>query len=153
MIVFKMLILILMFEEGFSPVVYKDSLGYDTIGYGTRWYEGDKDRYTREEAFVKLRGALADLVVNLSKDDIIGPVFRETSIEGKMVLSLMAYQMGLSGLKEFELFLSALSKGDIEEAQHEMLDSLWGRKQTPSRAMRTAYLLTTSYKIVYKRKF
>ncbi len=46
-------------HEGFSPMIYKDQAGYDTIGYGHKLHPGEtkqyKDGITREQAWKLLR--------------------------------------------------------------------------------------------------
>lgn len=147
----KALLLVLMFEEGFSATVYQDHLGHNTIGYGLRWYQGDDTYYTEQEARRALFDGIIGVTSRIAKDPAIGPVFKSTDDRGRMVLTLMAYQLGVSGLSKFKQFLGALREGDIYKAQLELFNSKWA-KQTPDRVARTVLLLTTDYRIVYRGK-
>lgn len=151
MLILNALLLILMFEEGFVDHVYKDRLGHETVGYGFLVYEGDKRNYTKEEAELELSYRVVDLISDVAEDERLSKAFFATDHRGRMVMVLMAYQMGVNGLAEFKGFLSALEAGDTRLAQYEMLDSLWA-KQTPGRSKRTALLLDAHYMEIYKGK-
>ena len=140
-----------MFEEGFVDHVYEDHLGYETVGYGFRVYEGDRRNYTQEEAELELSYRVVDLISDIAEDERLSKTFFATDHRGRMVMVLMAYQMGINGLAKFKGFLSALESGDTSLAQYEMLDTLWA-KQTPGRAGRTALLLDSYYMEIYKGK-
>jgi len=149
MLTFKVLVMIIMFEEGFSSGVYKDHLGYDTVGYGFRVYEGDRRQYNKGDAKSELSHRVSRLIYNISRDKVLSKVFFATNKNGRAVMTLMAYQVGVNGLAKFKGFISALESGRILLAKKEMLDSLWA-KQTPERARRTARLLDTHYTKIYK---
>lgn len=115
-------------SEGFAGMSYKDSLGFDTIGFGT------KLPLTREEA---------ELILKYRLDNTIKELLRYKPFVAKMpenkqeILYEMAYQLGVGGLLEFKKMWWALEYFNYNEASKEMLDSLWA-KQTPKRARKLA---------------
>ena len=120
-------------HEGFVPKIYKDSLGYATIGYGhlvrpdEQWEEGKE--YSKEELehvfkndFNNALDQATGLMNGISLDDKA----REVIIE-------MVFQLGVGGVGKFKKMWEALRNGDYAEASVQMLDSRWA-KQTPNRA-------------------
>ena len=117
-------------EEGFRGTVYKDTLGYDTIGYGTKLPLSEKESTLllmsrMSDAKKALRDQLDDLYI---KD------------EAWDILYAMSYQLGVRGVLNFRKMIKALRLGFYDEAAHQMLDSLWA-KQTPARANRMADMM------------
>ena len=120
-------------HEGFVPKIYRDSLGYATIGYGhlvlpTDHFE-DGVEYSEEElneVFEKDFQNALDNANKLIKD--IPLVY-----QAKEVICEMVFQLGIGGVSKFKNMWKALEDGDYETASVEMLDSRWA-KQTPSRA-------------------
>jgi len=115
-------------NEGFSGMPYDDSLGYATIGYGTKLplseYESElilKHRYDQK---------IKELVRKK-------PVVEELPHNAKDALFEMAYQMGVNGVLKFQKMWEALEKRNFSAAYKEALDSKWA-KQTPSRAEKVA---------------
>ena len=53
----------------------------------------------------------------------------------------MCYQMGVSGFSKFKITIQYMAKGDLIKASEEMLDSKWGKEQTPKRANELSQLL------------
>jgi lysozyme len=117
-------------EEGFVGTVYKDSLGFDTVGYGT------KMPIDEEEAELLLIHRLNKLKSELQArfDRVI------LYEEAWQVLYAMAYQLGVNGVMKFKNMVSALRAQDYNKAADEMLDSLWA-KQTPARAKRLSIVM------------
>jgi len=111
-------------HEGFENHVYKDSLGFDTLGYGS------KMPISKKEATVLLRMRLDDIINDLKKRQ---PIFNQMPEEARSILSNMAYQMGVTGLLKFKKTWEYLQEHEFEKASVEMLDSVWF-KQTPERA-------------------
>jgi len=124
---FKSLKESLKLNEGFRPTVYKDHLGYDTIGYGF---------------------AIKDLVLD---EDIAGLILERDIFRRYMQLNSnfdwfssqpdnvrdvcveMVYQLGFSGFCKFKKTIQYLIEGDYGGASMEMLNSKWAL-QTPARA-------------------
>tara|TARA_R100001480_G_scaffold151689_1_gene153191 strand:+ start:156 stop:590 length:435 start_codon:yes stop_codon:yes gene_type:complete len=120
-------------HEGFVPKIYKDSLGYATIGYGhlvlpeEQWEEGKE--YSKEQLehvfktdFNNAVGQATGLMDGMDLDDKV----REVIIE-------MVFQLGIGGVGKFKKMWEALRKKDYGEASFQMMDSRWA-KQTPNRA-------------------
>lgn len=115
-------------HEGFRDNVYLDSLGFPTIGYGT------KLPITEEEASV-----LLGLRLNIMKTQLEDRI-SHFPIEIQDVLIEMAYQMGVKGLLNFVNMFHALNNKDYKMAADEMLDSRW-YEQTPKRAEELAEII------------
>jgi len=111
-------------HEGFRGNVYKDTLGFDTVGYGT------KMPITKLEATMLLRGRLFQKVEELKQKE---PYFKLLPETIQDVIIEMSYQLGVNGVLRFKRMWSALKEGDYEKAGLEMLDSKW-YTQTPARA-------------------
>ena len=120
-------------HEGFVPKIYKDSLGFATIGYGhlvlpeEQWEEGKE--YSKEQLehvfktdFNNAVGQATGLMDGMDLDDKA----REVIIE-------MVFQLGVGGVGKFKKMWEALRKKDYGEASFQMMDRRWA-KQTPNRA-------------------
>lgn len=112
--------------EGFEGFVYEDTLGFATIGYGT------KLPLSKEEAELLLYKRVNDKYRELEiKLDF------QVCEEAKEILLNMSYQLGVEGVLKFKKMLKALEQKDYKTANYEMLNSLWA-KQTPNRAKKLA---------------
>lgn len=118
-------------DEGFSGTVYEDTLGFDTIGFGT------KLPLTEEEAELLLRERLNKKIQHLS---IYKPIIRTLDQERQDVLANMAYQMGIRGVLNFKKMWKAIENKDYVNASIEMLDSRW-HEQTPRRSQKLANIM------------
>jgi len=118
-------------HEGFNGMPYDDSLGYPTIGYGT------KLPINKDEAELLLKYRLKQ-----KRDELIiaMPFVYNLSEDKQKVLYEMSYQLGVGGLLLFKRMWSALKSGDFERAADEMLDSKWA-VQTPERAEKLAEIM------------
>lgn len=126
-------------DEGEVPYVYKDHLGYYTIGIG---FLVDKRKggglYPEEMTFIfnnRIRRIKEELSRKLPWLDQIDEVRRN-------VIYNMAYQMGVAGVLGFKNTLAMLQRKDYEGTAKGMLNSLWAR-QTPSRANRLSTQMRT----------
>ena len=111
-------------NEGFRGTVYKDTEGFDTIGYGT------KLPLNEEEAELLAEHRLIAKIKEIEKRE---PFINSLDIEIQSVIIEMCYQMGVSGVLRFKKMWQALKSGDRAEAAAQMLDSRWA-VQTPNRA-------------------
>ena len=115
-------------SEGFRSVVYKDTLGFDTIGYGTK---------------LPLNEDEAELLLNyrlkLMKFDLLDRVkfISEVPEDKQNILFEMSYQLGVNGVLNFKKMLAALETRDYTLASLEMINSKW-YIQTQNRAFRLA---------------
>ena len=118
-------------HEGFSGMPYDDSLGYATIGFGT------KLPLSEDEAELLLKHRLKQ-----KRDELIEamPFVYNLPDDKQKVLYEMSYQLGVRGLLLFKRMFRALKSGDFETASKEMLDSRWA-KQTPNRAKKLSEIM------------
>ena len=114
-------------HEGYVGVVYKDSLGIDTIGYGFAIKDLELDRDICDEILVRKLKDLKSRVEN--KFDW----FKYMPPEIKDVVLEMCYQMGVYGFSCFKKTIAYLHNKQWKEASVEMLDSR-SAQQTPNRA-------------------
>jgi lysozyme len=120
-------------NEGFSSVVYKDTLGFDTIGYGT------KLPLTEKECAFILGSRLIEKEYELEE---ASSIYRSLPQSKQKIVLEMAYQLGVNGVMNFKKMWFALQKNDYATASKEMLNSKWA-KQTPNRANQLALLMAS----------
>ena len=114
-------------NEGYVDKVYKDSLGFDTIGYGF----AIKD--------LKLEKVLCDIILERKLIKLVDRVndkfnwYKYLPPETKDVVVEMCYQMGVYGFSCFKKTIAYLQNKQWKDASLEMLDSRWA-EQTPNRA-------------------
>ena len=124
-------------DEGVKYEVYKDHLGFATIGYGHlvkphEHFIKDKkyDRKVLEKIFnYDVTIAIQD-AKSLCKD-----IDNEEAIE---IITHMCFQLGRTKTAKFVKMFEALRNKDYTIAGFEMEDSLWAKKHTPARASRLA---------------
>ena len=114
-------------HEGYVGIVYKDSLGIDTIGYGFAIKDLELDEDICEIILErKLHNLIDRLLLKFGWFKYMPP-------EIKDIVTEMCYQLGVTGFSKFKKTIAYLQDKKWEEASVEMLDSLWAR-QTPNRA-------------------
>ena len=130
-------------HEGFSPTVYTDSLGFQTIGYGHLVIE--KDNFKEGEIYSpeELEGVF-NQDYDVAKNDAQSIIDNELNgLNGyseeqkeiiESVLIDMCFNLGKPRLLKFKNFLQALRDKDVKKAKAEMLDSRWA-VQVKSRAI------------------
>jgi len=120
-------------HEGFRDVIYKDSLGFATIGYGHLVLPTDDfvegQQYSREVLDAVFDKDFQNAVDNANK--LIGDI--PLVYQAREIICEMVFQLGIGGVSKFKNMWKALEDGDYHTASVEMLDSRWA-KQTPSRA-------------------
>ena len=120
-------------HEGFRDHIYKDSLGFATIGYGHLVL--DTDPFIEGQSYPKEHlEKVFDGDFNIAKDNankLIGDI--ALNHQAKCVIIEMVFQLGIGGVSKFKNMWKALGEGDYQTASEEMLDSRWA-KQTPKRA-------------------
>lgn len=141
----KMALACLKREEGFSGEVYYDSLGFPTIGYGTKL--GSKNaplsEFTQKISKYDALGLMSDDVERVIESLERFRFFLCCSDTRKAILVCMAYQLGVAGLVKFKDMISAISVNDFDAACRHGLNSLW-RKQCEARAAREMAVLRTN---------
>lgn len=123
-------------HEGFRDIIYKDTLGFRTIGWGHKVVHEDKFEdgkvYSKEE-LEKVFDADFDKGWNLMQLFCDENNLRSISDTAKEILCNMIFQMGFAGVSKFKMMIAALQQNNFVEAGRQMLDSRWA-KQTPNRA-------------------
>ena len=124
-------------EEGFRDTVYKDHLGFATIGYGHlvkphEHFIKDK-KYDRKE-LEKIFDYDVAIAIQDSKKLCEG-IDNEEVIE---IVAHMCFQLGRPKTAKFVKMFEAIRNKDYIEAGLQMEDSLWAKKHTPARASRLA---------------
>ena len=129
-------------HEGFVPRIYKDSLGFATIGYGhlvkegEQWEEGKE--YTKEQLEYVFDTDFEEAKKNAFS--LIGDI--ELVDDAKCVIIEMVFQLGIAGVGKFKAMWKALKENDYNTASLEMLDSRWA-KQTPKRAEKLSAIMNS----------
>ena len=114
-------------HEGFRAKVYKDTLDFDSIGYGF----AIKDLVLDED--------IANIILQRKLEALIRGIefrfgwFADLPGTVKDVVIEMSFQLGLSGFSKFKKTIEHLKNEEWESAADEMLDSKWS-VQTPNRA-------------------
>ena len=120
-------------HEGFRDQVYKDSLGFATIGYGHLVLDTDHfiegQSYPKEHLEKVFDGDFDTACSNANQLIKDLPLHHQA----KCVIIEMVFQLGIGGVSKFKNMWRALKKNDYQIASEEMLDSKWA-KQTPKRA-------------------
>ena len=124
-------------EEGYRNTVYKDHLGFATIGYGHlvkphEHFIKDK-KYDRKE-LEKIFNYDVAIAIQDSKKLCEG-IDNEEVIE---IVAHMCFQLGRPKTAKFVKMFEAIRNKDYIEAGLQMEDSLWAKKHTPARASRLA---------------
>ena len=127
-------------HEGYRDQVYKDSLGFATIGYGhlvlpTDPYE-EGVTYNKEDLEKVFDGDFDTACSNANQLIKDLPLHHQA----KCVIIEMVFQLGIGGVSKFKNMWKALGEGDYQTASEEMLDSRWA-KQTPKRAEELSVLM------------
>jgi lysozyme len=124
--------------EGLKRTLYKDSLGYWTIGYGRLLDPEKGGMISQDEAEYLLAN---DLKRCEQFCETIAP-YLDLSPPRQAVLVEMCFNLGPAGLRGFKNMLAALKAQAYPEAAAQMLQSKW-RTQVGDRAVRLATQLET----------
>ena len=120
-------------HEGYRNSIYKDSLGFATIGYGHLVKESDPfvegEDYSETLLNQYFEQDFTNAVVGAER--LVGN--HAMNIKAKCVIIEMVFQLGMTGVSKFVNCLKAIKEEDWDTAADEMLDSKWA-KQTPERA-------------------
>ena len=123
-------------DEGFRGQPYNDTLGFATIGYGTRL------PLTPEEAewLMMRRWDIMRMQLRAAYRQETGESLDHLPTNAVRALDNMVYQLGPSKVMAFKKMVAALVKRDFAEAAAQMKDSRW-HDQTPNRCERAAALM------------
>jgi lysozyme len=120
-------------NEGFRNKIYKDTLGFATIGYGHKVVEGDPFEegveYPKEQLEEVFKTDL-DHAQLLCENMFMCDLSYDPPELLKEIYTEMIFQLGPGGVSKFK------------NASIEMLDSRWN-KQTPNRAKHLSDLMAT----------
>ena len=120
-------------HEGFRKMVYKDTLGKRTIGWGhlcrkdETWEDGIEYPTSVLQHYFDIDFDMAIY----GADSLCGNMGLPERAEE--ILIEMCFQLGTTRVSNFKNMLKGLEKKDYNKAADEMLDSKW-KKQTPNRA-------------------
>ena len=125
-------------DEGLRLEVYKDSLGFWTIGVGHLLGETPRmSRITLPEAHALLEADIK--AAEMTARRLAGSV-EQDEVRWRVLVN-MAFNLG-EKLGQFKRFLGALSVADWPNASAYMLQSLWA-KQVGARAVRLSNMMKT----------
>ncbi|MEY4386605.1 MAG: hypothetical protein RLY20_1888 [Verrucomicrobiota bacterium] len=125
-------------DEGFRGVLYRDSLGLLTIGYGRLLDPSRGGGISKDEA----EYLLANDLRTAERLCEVMPAYLDLSPVRQAVLINMCLNMGPVKLQGFKRMFSALVHQDYEQAASEMLASAWSG-QVGARATRLAEQMLT----------
>ena len=129
-------------HEGYRDMVYLDSRGLATIGYGHLVTEEDnfepKVQYPKAQLLELFKKDLDR--AEKEADELVGQI-EELHIVAKDCIIEMCFQLGKNGVRKFTKMLLALEERDYKTASLEMLDSKWN-KQTPKRCQELSRLMS-----------
>lgn len=125
-------------DEGFSKHVYKDNLGYWTVGFGFCIDDRRKDCGLELEDCLVILDKKIQRIYNDFNRRL--PWFHKLPDGRQRALCNMAYQMGVDGVMKFKKMMIALQHENYDAAYNEALSSKWAT-QTPDRAKRVALLI------------
>ena len=126
-------------HEGYRDIIYTDSLGYKTIGYGHLVIEDGfipGVQYSKKELEEVFEKDFAIAVQGANK--LLGDFDIDDNAFGVVVE--MCFQLGFPRVLKFKFFLAALQKQDYEKAAEEMLLSKW-HEQTPARCQELSNIM------------
>lgn len=120
-------------HEGFRNTIYKDSLGFATIGYGHLVKEDDPfvEGHTYSQKLLNDYFELDFTNAVVGAEKLLGN--QDMNYKAKCVIIEMVFQLGMTGVSKFKNTLKAVKEEDWDTASDEMLDSVWA-EQTPERA-------------------
>ena len=120
-------------HEGFRNTIYKDSLGFATIGYGHLVKKDDPfvEGHTYSQKLLNDYFELDFTNAVVGAERLLGN--QAMNYKAKCVIIEMVFQLGMTGVSKFKNTLKAVKEEDWDTAADEMLDSVWA-EQTPERA-------------------
>ncbi|EAY3776857.1 glycoside hydrolase family protein [Salmonella enterica] len=110
--------------------MYKDTEGYDTIGYGHKVLPSEQEKFKSGITPMDADLLLAWDIDRTKKDVQSLGLTLPKDWEDFMII--MVFQLGLAGTKKFRKMIAALKVQNYKEAIRQAKDSLWYR-QTPNR--------------------
>lgn len=124
-------------EEGFSSVLYEDTVGKRTIGYGRNL---DDVGISEEEAEYLLQNDIFNAEKLVSKNI---PFYTKLTDVRKCILVDMCFNMGIKNLLSFKNMLAYMNNEQYIFASDAMLSSKWA-KQVGDRAVKLSRMMTSN---------
>lgn len=126
-------------DEGCINEIYLDHLGYHTFGIGHLITNEDKEWGEPVGTTISTKRVNEcfknDIEIVFKELDRSLSWWRELPEDIQLVLANMCFNLGITRLKKFKKFLTALSEKNWELAATEMMDSRWAT-QVKQRAVR-----------------
>jgi len=136
--------------EGFRGHVYKDSLGYDTVGFGHKLTRQEissgafKNGISREQAMNMFREQKRSIVNKFYENN---PQYKNAPASTREGLEDVAYNMGPNFLDGFPSMKKALDRGDYKEAGKQLATGSKGYskyvQQVKQRGLDNAYRIAS----------
>lgn len=123
-------------DEGLSLMPYDCTAGVLTIGYGRAI---GLNGITEDEAETLLKNDVA-IAANDARQYLGDTAFEALNAERQAVLINMAFNLGLSRLRQFVKLKAAILEADWDEAAAQMLSSKWS-SQVGARSVRLAAIM------------
>lgn len=136
-------------QEGKRRDVYRDHLGYWTVGYGHLISRDVNvtEAEARDHVGAPWSDERCERQLALDYESRCQALFMELSWAEalpewpKRGLCNMAFQMGVRGVLGFPKMLAALRLNDWDAARAHALNSTWAKEQTPARAAEVATMI------------
>lgn len=123
-------------DEGKKLVVYKDSLGYNTVGVGHLVTKDDVLKLGDKITEIRCNDLLSnDLVITVKNCYRLFPKFDDFPDGLQQIIANMMFNLGYGGLSQFKRFIKGINSKDYKLAALSMEQSLW-YKQVGVRAKR-----------------
>ncbi|HBT3063130.1 TPA: glycoside hydrolase family protein [Klebsiella aerogenes] len=144
------------YDEGSKNAVYKDSLGFWTVGVGHLLTKNpskdvainELDRLVGHKTYGYINDQEIQMI--LTKDinrtvkaignSELGVTYKIIDETRRAALVNMVFQMGVQGVIQFRKMLHSLNRLEYRTAADEALNSVWAR-QTPNRAKRVTEVI------------
>lgn len=109
-------------HEGYRALVYTDTTGHKTMGYGFNIEAG----ISKNSAEALLQSQVAELWIACNNE--FNAWWWRLSRERQAVILNMVFNLGMKGFKKFKNMINAIAEGDDEAVVKEMLDSKWAHQ-------------------------
>ena len=122
--------------RGNRHILYRDSVGIQTIGYGRNI---DERGISHDEAVLMLRNDIDDSVSDMNR---VFPWVGELDDIRQEVVANMVFNLGIGKFSRFKKTIAHIRAGRFVDASKEMLDSKWAR-QVGYRAKELSMMMAT----------
>lgn len=117
-------------HEGIKKSVYKDSMGFWTIGIGFLCDETKNAGLSVDECMLILRSRISNIDKQLSQYNW----YTNQDVVRQGCLIELSYNLGVAGLLKFTKFLEFMSARRCSEAAKELMNSKWYTQVSKARA-------------------